>query len=148
MPVEGDVRYQRQAELGINQDQHVAIIGCGGVGSWIALYLGLAGVRAITIYDSDTLDTHNLNRFPLGPAALGKHKSVAMAEHLQELRPDIMCVPRMNFDPQVHDLTEDNGLGSVDWAIVSTDSLKSRRMVYDTIQQYKKKYGSDHPEVY
>lgn len=120
--------YERQESLGVNRDQKVAIIGCGGVGSWIALFIGLAGVSDIDIYDADTVSIHNLNRFPLGPEAIGRGKAEAMAEHISRLRPGIAVTPRGMFNPELH------SLDSCDWVVVSTDSLKSRRMVYDAVK--------------
>lgn len=119
-----DSLYLRQSTLGINQAQRVAIIGCGGIGSWISLFIGLAGVRYIEIYDADEISIHNLNRFPLGPDAIGKVKSVAMAEHISRLRPGVVVTPRGHFNPELH------SLHNCDWMVVSTDSLKSRRMIY------------------
>lgn len=124
-----DSIYGRQDDLGILQDQKVAIIGCGGIGSWISLYLGLAGVKEIDIYDSDSISESNLNRFPLGPDKVGINKANAMAEHIQSLRKDISVIPRQNFDPDIHS----DRLKEYRWVIVTTDSLKSRRMIFDEV---------------
>lgn len=121
--------YGRHEGLGIIQEQKVAIIGCGGIGSWIALYLGLAGVKEIDIYDSDEISTSNLNRFPLGPDKIGSNKAIAMAEHIQSLRPDSVIIPRQNFDPDIHS----DRLSRYRWVVVTTDSLKSRKMIYDEV---------------
>lgn len=133
--------YERHDGLGIIQDQHVAIIGCGGIGSWISLYLGLAGVKEIDIYDSDIISDNNLNRFPLGPDKVGINKAVAMAEHIQSLRQGVEVIPRQNFDPDIHK----DKLGAYYWVIVTTDSLKSRQMVYETVSEYKKASGDSYP---
>jgi len=127
--------YERQQSLGVNTAQSVAIIGCGGIGSWIAMYLALAGIENLDLYDGDKIEAHNLNRFPLGPSAVGKYKSEALAEALIALRPGVMVIPRMNFEPQIHTLER------YDWAIVSTDSLKSRRMVYQEVLKEHKDHG-------
>lgn len=121
--------YDRHDGLGIIQAQKVAVIGCGGIGSWIALYLGLAGVYEIDIYDSDTISATNLNRFPLGHDKIGVNKAIAMAEHIQSLRMDVNVIPRQNFEPELHR----EKLGNYNWVIVTTDSLKSRQMVYNEV---------------
>ncbi len=41
---------------------HVMIVGCGGVGGYIAEFLARAGVGRLTLIDSDTVDITNLNR--------------------------------------------------------------------------------------
>jgi molybdopterin/thiamine biosynthesis adenylyltransferase len=127
--------YSRHDGLGIIQDQKVAVIGCGGIGSWISLYLGLAGVKQIDIYDSDTISETNLNRFPLGPDKIGANKAIAMAEHIQSLRRDVDVVPRQNFEPEIHR----EKLANYNWVIVTTDSLKSRQMVYNEVVAAGKK---------
>lgn len=123
------VLYERHDGLGIMQEQSVAVIGCGGIGSWISMYLGLAGVREIEIYDSDVISENNLNRFPLGPDKVGINKAVAMAEHIQSLRKGVSVIPRQNFEPDIHA----DKLANYNWVVVTTDSLKSRRMVYDEV---------------
>lgn len=64
------LRYSRHIllnEIGIEGQQrilsaHALIIGAGGLGSPVALYLGSAGVGHITIVDDDVVDETNLQR--------------------------------------------------------------------------------------
>jgi molybdopterin-synthase adenylyltransferase len=64
------LRYSRHIlldEIGIEGQQrllrsHALIIGAGGLGSPVALYLGSAGVGRITLVDHDTVDLTNLQR--------------------------------------------------------------------------------------
>jgi molybdopterin/thiamine biosynthesis adenylyltransferase len=64
------LRYSRHIllpEVGIEGQQrllgaHALVIGAGGLGSPIALYLASAGVGRITICDGDTVDLTNLQR--------------------------------------------------------------------------------------
>jgi len=64
------LRYSRHIlldELGIEGQQqllasHALILGAGGLGSPVALYLGGAGVGQITVVDHDTVDLTNLQR--------------------------------------------------------------------------------------
>ena len=64
------LRYSRHIllnEVGIEGQErilaaHVLIIGAGGLGSPVALYLGSAGVGHITVVDHDTVDMTNLQR--------------------------------------------------------------------------------------
>ncbi len=64
------LRYSRHIllnEIGVEgqqriTDAHVLIIGAGGLGSPVALYLGSAGVGRITVVDHDTVDLTNLQR--------------------------------------------------------------------------------------
>ena len=64
------LRYSRHIlldEIGIEGQQrllagHALVIGAGGLGSPVALYLGTAGVGRITLVDPDTVDLTNLQR--------------------------------------------------------------------------------------
>jgi molybdopterin/thiamine biosynthesis adenylyltransferase len=64
------LRYSRHIllnEVGVEGQErisgaHVLIIGAGGLGSPVALYLGSAGVGQITVVDHDTVDMTNLQR--------------------------------------------------------------------------------------
>jgi len=44
------------------QDKKIAIIGCGGLGSTLAITLGSSGIGTIHLVDFDTLSVHNLHR--------------------------------------------------------------------------------------
>lgn len=131
-----DPLYQRQHSLGLHTPS-VALIGCGGVGCWVALSLILGGVTDLTLFDGDTLSVHNLNRFPLPEAAIGELKSVGLARWLRTLRPKVEISARGEFDPAIH-----SGLG-VAWIVCATDSLKSRQMSY----KYAKDLGLQYLEV-
>ena len=64
------LRYSRHIllnEIGIEGQEriaagHVLIVGAGGLGSPVALYLGSAGVGEITVVDDDVVDLTNLQR--------------------------------------------------------------------------------------
>jgi len=64
------LRYSRHIllnEIGVEGQERIAqahalIIGAGGLGSPVALYLGSAGVGCITLVDDDTVDLTNLQR--------------------------------------------------------------------------------------
>jgi molybdopterin-synthase adenylyltransferase len=64
------LRYSRHIlldEMGIEGQQrllasHALVIGAGGLGSPVALYLGTAGVGRITVVDHDSVDLTNLQR--------------------------------------------------------------------------------------
>ena len=64
------LRYSRHIlldDLGVEGQQrllaaHALVIGAGGLGSPVALYLGTAGVGRITLVDDDVVDLTNLQR--------------------------------------------------------------------------------------
>lgn len=121
---EGDALYNRQSTLGLNTDTGVTLIGCGGVGVWVALSLALAGVERIDLYDGDTLSTHNLNRYPLPMGFVGETKSLALAQWLSVLRPKGNFQARGEFNPEYH------AGNTLSWVVCATDSLVSRKMAH------------------
>lgn len=91
-------RYQRQIALegwstdgqARMQQSKVAIVGVGGLGSPISLYLAAAGVGTIGLIDNDTVSLNNLQRQVLYTEdEIGESKAVKAAEHLRRLNSSI-----------------------------------------------------------
>lgn len=71
-------------------DAKVLIIGAGGLGSPIALYLAAAGVGTIGIADADTVDISNLQRQVIHfTRDLGRAKVESAAEKMRAINPDV-----------------------------------------------------------
>jgi len=92
------LRYSRQImlpQLDVEGQQrllqsHALIIGMGGLGSPLALYLAAAGVGRLTLVDFDTVDLSNLQRQILhGEADIGRTKVASAADSLRALNPDV-----------------------------------------------------------
>jgi adenylyltransferase/sulfurtransferase len=76
-----------QAKL---KDAAVLLIGLGGLGSPLAMYLAAAGVGRIGIVEFDTVDVSNLHRQVLfGDSQTGRLKLTSGAERLRDLNPHI-----------------------------------------------------------
>ena len=68
----------------------VVIVGAGGLGGPVGLYLAAAGVGHITIIDDDVVDASNLQRqVQFVTTNIGMEKAVVMADTLKGLNPDI-----------------------------------------------------------
>jgi adenylyltransferase/sulfurtransferase len=68
----------------------VLLVGAGGLGSPIGLYLAAAGVGHLTVVDPDVVDTSNLQRQVLhGTAAVGRPKTESGRERLADLNPNV-----------------------------------------------------------
>jgi sulfur carrier protein ThiS adenylyltransferase len=67
----------------------VAIAGCGGLGSNVAVALTRAGVGHLILADRDAVEASNLNRQAFNAADIGRRKVTALADHLREIRPDL-----------------------------------------------------------
>ena len=92
------LRYSRQIMLPDvdldGQDKllaaRVLIIGLGGLGSPVAMYLAAAGVGHLTLVDFDAVDLTNLQRQIVHTTArIGMNKSASAAQTLRELNPGV-----------------------------------------------------------
>jgi molybdopterin/thiamine biosynthesis adenylyltransferase len=71
-------------------DSHVLIIGLGGLGSPVAMYLAAAGVGQLTLCDDDQVDLSNLQRqIAHTTANIGQSKTESATATLKALNPDV-----------------------------------------------------------
>jgi len=70
-------------------ESHIAIIGCGGLGSNAAAMLVRSGIGTLTLIDFDTVDESNLNRQLFFRDQLGQPKTAALAETLLRISPSV-----------------------------------------------------------
>lgn len=71
-------------------DAKVLVVGAGGLGSPVALYLAAAGVGTIGLADFDEVDITNLQRQVLHTTAdVGRAKTASGAETLRAINPDV-----------------------------------------------------------
>ena len=71
-------------------DSKVLIIGAGGLGAPIALYLAAAGIGTIGIADADTVDLSNLQRQVIHCTPdIGKPKVISAKEKIEAINPDV-----------------------------------------------------------
>jgi adenylyltransferase/sulfurtransferase len=130
-------RYQRHLSLdGFGPEAQaklksakVLVIGAGGLGCPILLYLAAAGVGHLTVIDSDKVDLSNLQRQVLFTTADEGHpKVLAAALHLRALNPLITVEP---LDAR---LTRGNALELVrahDVVVDGSDNFATRYLVND-----------------
>jgi molybdopterin-synthase adenylyltransferase len=72
----------------------VLVVGAGGLGSPVALYLAAAGVGKIGIVDNDVVDTSNLQRQILhSTATVGRKKVESARDTLLALNPNLEVTP-------------------------------------------------------
>ena len=69
---------------------HVAVVGLGGVGSWLVEALARSGVGRLTLIDADDLCVSNTNRqLPALAGQYGRGKADAMAERCRAINPQM-----------------------------------------------------------
>ncbi|WP_298834678.1 molybdopterin-synthase adenylyltransferase MoeB [uncultured Piscinibacter sp.] len=95
------LRYSRHIlldEIGVDGQArllagHALVIGAGGLGSPVALYLGTAGVGTITLVDHDTVDFTNLQRqIAHNLARVGQPKVTSAAQSIAAINPEVRVI--------------------------------------------------------
>lgn len=96
------LRYSRHIllnEIGVEGQQrildgHALIVGAGGLGSPVALYLGSAGVGRITVVDHDVVDMTNLQRqIAHSMAQVGQPKAQSIQSAIGAINPEVLVTP-------------------------------------------------------
>nr|WP_068892531.1 HesA/MoeB/ThiF family protein [Pedobacter panaciterrae] len=131
-------RYNRQIllpELGIEGQQKlkaakVLVIGAGGLGSPVLLYLAAAGIGKIGVIDHDSVDESNLHRQILfNSTDIGKSKADTSVHKLQLLNPHV------NFVSYPFKIDMDNAnslIQDYDLVVDGSDNFPTRYLVNDT----------------
>lgn len=71
-------------------DKRVAIIGCGSIGSKVAVVLASSGVNKFTLLDKDHMEPSNSIRHECGVETFAYSKTLALAQRLASINPE--CV--------------------------------------------------------
>ena len=138
------LRYSRHIlldELGIEGQErilggHALVIGAGGLGSPVALYLGSAGVGCITLVDRDQVDATNLQRqIAHTQARVGQDKAASAMQAIAAINPD----------PVVHIVIEradsallDRLVPDADVVIDCTDNFATRQLINQACVAHRK----------
>jgi adenylyltransferase/sulfurtransferase len=120
----------------------VLVIGTGGLGSPLALYLAAAGIGTLGLVDFDVVDLSNLQRQILhGTADVGRSKCQSAATRLRDVNPEV------KLDLWEDRFTSKNALEIVahyDIVVDGTDNFPTRYLVNDAcvLQNKPNVYGS------
>lgn len=136
-------------ELGLEGQEklkaaRVLVIGAGGLGCPVLLYLTAAGVGKIGVIDPDTVDLSNLQRQVLYTTdEVGKSKAKAAVGHLSKLNPEV------SFDTYAVALDAGNAqsiIADYDIVVDCTDNFTVRYLVNDVCVTLDKPfvYGAIH----
>ncbi|WP_031495549.1 molybdopterin-synthase adenylyltransferase MoeB [Bryobacter aggregatus] len=124
------------------KDAKVLLVGTGGLGAPMALYLAAAGVGTIGLVDFDVVDESNLQRQVIhGSKDVGKKKIDSAAESMLDINPNLKVIKHEVA------LTSDNALEIVkqyDLVADGTDNFPTRYLVNDACVLLNKPnvYGS------
>ena len=129
------LRYSRHIlldEIGIEGQtrllqSHALVIGAGGLGSPVALYLGTAGVGRITLVDHDTVDVTNLQRqIAHNLARVGQPKAESARQTINAINPDVQVVA---VTRRADAAWLDSAVASADVVIDCSDNFQTRHAV-------------------
>jgi sulfur-carrier protein adenylyltransferase/sulfurtransferase len=120
----------------------VALIGAGGLGAPLGLYLAAAGVGRIGLVDFDVVDASNLQRQVIhGTKDIGRKKLDSAAERMTDINPNIRIE---KFETGLSSANALEILRDYDIVIDGTDNFPTRYLVNDACVLLKKPnvYGS------
>lgn len=130
-------RYHRHLilpEIGIEgqarlKDARVLLVGAGGLGSPVGLYLAAAGVGTIGVVDGDVVDETNLHRQVIhGTSDVGRAKTESARERIADINPHVAV------EVYATRLTSANAmsiLAGYDVIVDGTDNFQTRYLVND-----------------
>lgn len=130
-------RYSRHillADVGVEGQERlrqasVLVVGAGGLGSPIALYLAAAGVGTIGIVDGDVVDLSNLGRQVIHfTADVGRPKVESATEKVRLVNPHVRVVTHQVF------LTAENArevIAPYDFVVDGTDNFPVKFLIND-----------------
>ncbi|MGN1228388.1 MAG: HesA/MoeB/ThiF family protein [Prevotella sp.] len=114
----------------------VLIIGCGGLGSPIAMYLAAAGVGTIGLMDGDVVDESNLQRQIIHfTPDVGKPKVASAAEKLRSINPYCRIIEIPEF------FTASPIITDYDFIIDGTDRYHTKYLINDVCVKQGKPYS-------
>lgn len=137
---------QRQSILFDSLKSKAAIVvGLGGIGSWVAIDLALAGVGTLYIFDDDIIEASNLNRTLFRTSDIGRKKTDAVEDLIRERRSDTLV---FKFDRKFtiedykkYTRVENNTLVSdpYAWIIDCSDTSNVKESIRDFCGNYTKR---------
>lgn len=115
---------------------NVLIVGAGGLGSPVAIYLTALGIGNIGIVDKDIVETSNLSRqIIFSNNDIKKKKSTIAINKLKKLNPDIQF---KSFQKKLTKKNIDQIAKSVDVIVDGSDNFRTRFLINDYCLENKK----------
>ncbi|NMM10708.1 MAG: molybdopterin-synthase adenylyltransferase MoeB [Polaromonas sp.] len=138
------LRYSRHIlldEIGIEGQEkllasHVLIVGAGGLGSPVALYLGSAGVGRLTVVDHDRVDATNLQRqIAHTLERIGEFKSESVVQSIAAINPDVQVI---SVTERADDVLLDKLVEKADVVLDCTDNFATRHAINRACVKHRK----------
>jgi molybdopterin/thiamine biosynthesis adenylyltransferase len=138
------LRYSRHLllnEVGVEGQEkilnsHVLVIGAGGLGSPVVLYLATAGVGRITLVDDDVVDLTNLQRqITHNMTDVGEFKANSAMKKIANINPDVRVTPVLK---RVNATQLDELVQEVDVVIDCCDNFATRHAINAACVKHRK----------
>ncbi len=114
----------------------VLVVGAGGLGAPISLYLAAAGIGTIGLIDGDAVDLTNLQRQIIHHTAdIGRPKVLSAQEKIKDLNPDVEVIPYQKL------LDAENAIeifNDYEYVIDGTDNFPTKFLINDASYFAKK----------
>lgn len=81
--------------------EEIHILGCGALGSNVALQLAKLGLEKIILWDYDTVEPHNITNQVYDSTDIGKLKVDALKEHLLKQNPEMNIITKGKYTGQI-----------------------------------------------
>ena len=120
----GDIDIEGQQQL---LDSKVLVIGLGGLGSPVAMYLAASGVGSLVLLDDDEVELSNLQRQIIHQqSSLGQAKVASAGERIHALNPDIQVqlIAHRLAAPSLEKV-----VAQVDLVVDCTDNFATRYLI-------------------
>lgn len=120
--------YDRQIPLHLDVPSAVTVVGCGGIGSWVAIFAAMSGVNNLYLFDPDVMEEHNRNRLPFCQGSLNRPKVEVVREYIMGIRPEanVVAIPE-----KLEGILLRIQLGVSNYIVDCTDSPKSQFEIFN-----------------
>ena len=107
----------------------VLVVGAGGIGATVIMYLAGSGIGRLGIVDGDKVDESNLHRQILyGTDDIGRDKCVLARAKVESMNPYVECI---NYTTMIHAGNAIEIIKDFDIIVDATDNFKARYLIND-----------------
>lgn len=105
-------------------DKRITIVGCGAIGSFLALSLAKMGATNLCLYDFDEVSIVNMSNQFFRFSDIGKNKALALRDLIKDFTGvEVDAVPEAFTSAQ----------GMVGYIVSAVDSMIARKFIYDSV---------------
>ncbi len=124
--------YARQRELNLTLPSSITVVGCGGIGTWVAILLAMSGVKNLYLFDPDVVEESNRNRLPFCQSSINRPKVEVVAEYIRTIRPEAIIVA---IQDKLTGILLDIQISVSNMIIECTDSPRAQFGIYNTCKK-------------